>query len=63
MTERCAECRFWDQIKSDDRNGRCKRYAPRPSMYGLMVRIDDSQFRPCWPEIDDNEWCGEFKQK
>lgn len=49
----CAECRFF-KPNTDESSGRgqCHRYAPRPSDTGTWRY---------WPELDRDDWCGEFE--
>ena len=48
----CQSCLFWIRIYSS--RGTCKRYPPKPTAIGLPG---------VFPEIKENDWCGEFKNK
>ena len=44
---KCANCRFWDQLKEDDKQARCRRHAP-----GVKR----------WPSTEADDWCGEAEE-
>lgn len=46
---RCRVCKFF--LPDGSLTGQCRRYAPRPGATDALVE---------WPEVDDEDWCGEF---
>lgn len=48
----CRECRFWQQFSAVQERGKCRRYAPRPT-----IPTHDAQ---SWPETRREDFCGEF---
>jgi hypothetical protein len=60
--EHCGRCRFWDP--EDEREGTCRRHAPRPA--GVVIKVSGRkefsyQEFPVWPLTLAHEWCGEFR--
>ena len=54
VKESCELCKY--KKKSD-----CRRYPPQ--LIYVSTDISDGYFVSDFPEITDNEWCGEFKPK
>lgn len=55
----CGGCRYFSGGSSY--LGVCRRYAPRP-----VVHLPDTGIaciEPVWPQVDFNDWCGEWKAK
>lgn len=59
MTNRCEDCRYWDNSTQSrdaqpDTTGLCRRQPPTPAPFtGLAV----------WPFTEDTDWCANFIQK
>lgn len=51
---KCKNCIF--KIKSD-----CRRLPPQ--LIWCVEDINAGYFSSDWPEVSDNDWCGEFKEK
>lgn len=62
MDQNCKTCKFYfEQI----RDGECRRYPPQ---LFVMVYTDaqdevDSSHKTGFPDVDDGDWCGEYKPK
>lgn len=53
MERKCVKCEFYESYEPEGRawSGECRKNAP----VGGQSRL--------WPEVSDNDWCGEFVQK
>ena len=57
----CENCKFF--IPSNNKDGACLRYPPQ--IVPIMEVFDgsgDSAWRSEFPEVDNGDWCGEFKE-
>lgn len=54
----CAKCVHYEAV--DDREGFCRRYAPRPFVGPESNLLADSSIN--WPPVDSTDWCGEFQE-
>ena len=52
--DRCDKCKYY--VGHSRVYGTCRRYAPRP-----ILRLYETQ--ASWPEVDADEWCGEWESK
>jgi hypothetical protein len=73
MTERaCKNCEFWNKAKrakwQDVSHGggsyivehaACRRYAPQRLLADMRSPTADK----VWPEVNANDWCGEFNPR
>lgn len=57
MAMTCENCRFY---YGDQRSSECRRYAPRCLIVTTTIEHDPLAF---WPEVDPDEWCGEYEEK
>lgn len=51
----CRDCRHWQQFSAVQERGKCRRYAPRPT-----IPTHDAQ---SWPETRREDWCGEHQPR
>jgi hypothetical protein len=71
---KCKDCKWWNfleaiEVKTRDNEepyrydiGDCRRHPP--VFAGLLRDECDMEWsRGIWPDIHDNDWCGEFKSK
>lgn len=58
MDNECASCFYFTNDGRDDGSGLCRRYAPRPISDDL-VKLGNHPIT--WPEVEVDDWCGEFK--
>jgi hypothetical protein len=64
MEEKCENCKFY-------RNGECHRLPPqtvnveeyRPSYDKDTPSTTEVAVVTQWPDVDEDDWCGEFKRK
>lgn len=49
----CKDCAYFELDGYVKPNGRCKRYPP-------VVLVDDHAIFSVWPEVDAEDYCGEF---
>jgi len=58
---KCKDCKFCDVIDPvcDDSDAYCHRYPPK--IVAFNIRDTDSSGR--YPEVDEYDWCGEFKKR
>lgn len=59
MTPSCSDCRWKEVIIAEDADGaepavECRRYPP-------TVMLHDGEAVVLWPQVAENEWCGEFQ--
>ena len=55
----CVSCEFYEPIEDGhDNKGLCRRYAPTPH----FERQDDPLSVKRWPEVFNDDWCGEFHE-
>lgn len=55
MSDRsCAACVFFDASFDGASYGLCRRGAPRFGPHGTLDGV--------WPEVDVDDWCGEFRK-
>lgn len=63
MKRACANCRFFlssgFQV-NEYRPGECRRNAPHASHGSINAKYG---VRQKWPEVDADDWCGEFAAK
>lgn len=59
MNHNCGNCRFSQR----DREGQlwCHRYPPTVSGW-RQVDSENAYLRCTWPQLDDDDWCGEWKR-
>lgn len=59
MTDSCKTCKFYKQNGKwvNKANGVCRRFPPVRAGSSTMI-ADPGTY---WPEVQDHEWCGEFK--
>jgi hypothetical protein len=50
IERKCSNCEYYH---CRYQQGKCRRYAPRPCETSLIT----------WPEVNEQDWCGEFSQK
>ncbi len=57
---KCHTCAAWDAFPSGE-NGLCRRYAPRPVMYGLFVDGDGryGEVKAVFPHTREGDGCCE----
>lgn len=60
-TEKCRECRYWEQEDQLKDTGFCRRYAPRSQN---INPVDvGSSIDALWPRTNGNDWCGEYSER
>lgn len=60
-TDKCGSCRFYFGYGST-----CRRYPPSPIFIpgtDLGRVITKQRMTAAWPYVDENDWCGEFKER
>lgn len=53
----CGNCHFYDDDGDGSGEGVCMRYPP------VVVHDAETMAETWWPDVDDTDWCGEFKPK
>jgi hypothetical protein len=55
----CSECKYFNPIRATV--GQCRRYPPQVIVHNAEGQPDWKE--DVWPEVYDNEWCGEFLEE
>lgn len=55
----CGKCRFYFKEKESDYRGQCRRYPPQAWSESYPETSSSLGFN--FPEMRNEEWCGEFK--
>ena len=55
----CCSCVFW---KTGEPFGTCRRKPPQP-VVKTIKEVDSEQYFAVWPEVNDEDFCGEYKLK
>jgi hypothetical protein len=55
--QRCDNCKFY--YVYDGNNYECRRYPPQMVMKGIDNEVNMS----CFPDVDEHEWCGEWRRE
>jgi hypothetical protein len=65
VSETCENCKFFHITQAVDKAGWCLRNPPQVVVVHTKDRDDywNYDYRSCWPEVDPNEWCGEWREK
>ena len=50
MEPKCADCKFFQEVF---KWGLCRRNPP-------VANLESDSVNGTWPEVNDNDWCGEF---
>ncbi len=58
MTEKCETCRFYDKYRNSENEGLCRKNPPMP-----MTLVGSPDAVAMWPEVQDDDWCGEHQSK
>ena len=58
----CSKCRFYEEDQKDYR-GHCVRHAPHPAMVLDSHNNSVQYYRPVWPIVLSDQFCGEFEPK
>lgn len=58
----CENCRFYRELMIDQ-EGECRRYALSPTRMQFGPRRNrHDDYRPEWPAVSADDWCGEFEE-
>lgn len=57
----CETCRFWNRVRGD--KGTCRRSPPVIAVHDVGWLVPVYQSTRVWPEMSQDEWCGEHKPK
>lgn len=61
---RCEDCKWWSHMNFGDKKqtwvGHCHRYPPVGAVR-TSPKLED--LKMTWPEVFDNEFCGEFERR
>jgi hypothetical protein len=58
----CRRCRYSYELP-DDVVYQCRRYAPRPLTVEDDPEKDEATYWGEWPQVFNDQWCGEFAAK
>lgn len=65
--ERCGNCKFYKEDEPESDTGKCRRFPPVVIAVPLLCDLEDDEERLApqsnWPDVDDINWCGEFRER
>lgn len=62
MSDRkCSNCEYFERYTDDSMAGQCRRFPPQ--VYPEHPDRTNRRANQKFPEVHEDDWCGEFKQK
>jgi hypothetical protein len=61
MTKSCSSCKYYKPDYEGSTQGLCRRFPPvLVPAHPLRIAIEDPNIETQWPEVNQEDWCGEY---